>query len=886
MGNTRRNLIAIYAVAALITLSSADSPLGAEPALSTSFDEEPVSLQVRTGTAHFQVLLHQIDKKQHQFGKGSERISIRCPAGHTAPFAFPISSAPVIEEFRATMWLFCNRPGTQLAATVVLPRSINPATGKPHKLLVRSGQLGLGAQWERLSLEKFPAALARMARVARMQATFPIEERSAFISELVLLVPGGPGMTEVLVDKLEIHGVLGNTVAADATGRRSVQAAENAAKQVRPRVPRVIRWQGEPFQLLARLGFQAVGMTRLPTQEEIAEARQQGLYIVSPPPHPKEITNSGISAEFDQVLFWDLGEQLSENDLGHISRWQELVKRYDNQLQRRTVLAPQRLTREASRIADIVILDRPVLGAGLTLRDYATWMTQRTRLARPGTPTWCRIHTQPTPLQQLQLQGLASDAKLTSQVSYKQLCALVATATGVRSTGYYFDSRSSLAAGDDATQRRAQALELTNLRLGMMEPWLAAGKLQASARSSDPQITALVLQAERSHLLVPISWSSRFDGVIPPANSGPLSLVVPGVAESSDAYLLTLGGPQRLRHERVAGGVRVSLDQLPSDGLILLSDDPTAISQVARYLRQVAPRATQLKRQLAQNRLNSAAQVYASMPEGTVQPELLKKTLASAQESLRDCDAAIAARNYEVAYRYADSAETIFSGSDHQLWQRIVGRRASAELPLAMEFQMLPALLRWKQFPAASSRAPNLLPAGGFESLEVLVESGWRHRQLPTQHVTTAVRLSPQTPQHGSYCLELEARPADPAAPPPILATAPVWIVSKPIQLEAGTVVEISGAVRVPQELLGSVDGLQIFDSLGGAELATRIKAAPTWQPFRMVRMARDDEAMSITIALTGLGVAQVDNLAVRPLASQVPRQLSVAPGPFPVQAR
>ena len=99
------------------------------------------------------------------------------------------------------------------------------------------------------------------------------------------------------------------------------------------------------------------------------------------------------------------------------------------------------------------------------------------------------------------------------------------------------------------------------------------------------------MQAERSHLLVPVWWSSRLQSPTSTQLDGPVSFVVPGVAESSEAFLISLTGLQRVPHQRVTGGIHVALEELPFDSLIMLSDDPRAISQVTRYLRRIAPRA-------------------------------------------------------------------------------------------------------------------------------------------------------------------------------------------------------------------------------------------------------------------------------------------------------
>ena len=711
-----------------------------------------------------------------------------------------------------------------------------------------------------------------MARVARTQSQTPIDEREAFVTQVVLLVPGGPGVTELVVDRIEVFGVMGNPKSdariASAIGQPPAPPEISPLGQppvaIPLRVPRIIRWQGEPFELLARLGFQAIGMNRLPTTEELAEARRLGLSLISPPPSPKQITDEGIAPELDAVLAWDLGDQLSAGDLDQMVRWQQLIKRHDSRDGRPTVLAPQLFTREASRIADVVLLDRSMLGTGLALSDYATWLTHRSRLARPGTPFWTRVDTQLSPRQAAQVAALGTATGTSTVASYLQMASFTSAAIGVKSRGFYFDSDSSLAERDDATLERVQALELINLRLGLMEPWLASGKMLASARSTQPRLTALVLQAERSHLLVPIWWSDNLQSVSAATAAGPLSFVVPGVAESSEAYLLTLGGPQRLRHQRVTGGVRISLERLPADGLVLLTDDPAAFSQVSRYLRRGAPRATQLRRNLAAMHWQTSARAYPAVPSETVSQDELQATLAAAKRSLTACDQHAANRNYEAAYLEADAVEQTLTASDYRLWQATTAGQTVAENPLVLSVATLADLVRVNGFVARAPAGENLLPRGGFENLAQLLEAGWRHQQLPIDGITTTVRLSPDAPYRGAYCLELEARPADPDAPASVVPASPVWVTSPPVRVRAGDLIEITGQARVPEELLGTVDGLEILDTLGGPELAVHIPSSPSWRPFRMIRAATADADVTVTIALTGLGAAQVDDVALR----------------------
>jgi hypothetical protein len=96
--------------------------------------------------------------------------------------------------------------------------------------------------------------------------------------------------------------------------------------------------------------------------------------------------------------------------------------------------------------------------------------------------------------------------------------------------------------------------------------------------------------------------------------------------------------------------------------------------------------------------------------------------------------------------------------------------------------------------------------------------------------------------------------------------------------------------VRVPQRIAGSIDGLEIVDSLGGPELSLRIRETADWQPFRLIRGVSDTTDMTVTFALSGLGTACVDGVMVRVLGPPNVKRLPTVtdePGPaFPGSAR
>ncbi|NOY40466.1 MAG: hypothetical protein GXP26_01330 [Planctomycetes bacterium] len=866
----------LLVVAALIWLTMHPCLAFAQaPVLLDNMDGAATSLRLLPGTTGSQIIHHGIDRQTYRRGTGAERLRLACPAGHSSQLAYKIPEAPAISEFRIAAQVLSNRPGVQLAALVTLPRTRNTATGQAYELLVRSATIGQGGDWEQLTLEDVPELLARVARVARVQFGGSIDERGATISQIVLLVPGGPGVADVLVDRIEIFGVISTTEipSPSTTNAHASQQTPIRTAAIPPKhsatlrgVPQIIQWQGEPFELLAKLGFDTIGMSRLPSAQELAEAQKLKLSIVCPPPTPQQLTESGIPDELAGIVAWDLGSQLTTTDLEHVARWQRLLEQYDSISSRTSFITPQLFTREASRVSDTLILGRGMLGTKISLHEYSTWLNQRRRLARPGTEIWTSINTQYSPQLSQQMTAMKMNDENNTVVSYQQLAALSSATFSARSRGFYFRSATSLALKDNATQLRAKALELNNLRLQLAEPWLASGKLQTAARSSQSQLTALVLQVERSHILIPVNWSSTMQSLQSARGNTPTSFIVPGVSESAEAYLITLGGAQRVRKRRVTGGLRISLESFPTDAFVLLTDDPQAFSQVSRYLRRIAPRATQLRQELATLRLQDTSRVANAINDRS---KPISSLLAQAQGEIQNCGRSRSSKTFDLAYRQADRAELLLEQCEQLLIAQSATAGKLSPFTSSPSFGVvsLPAQV---QFQKNLNRAPvgkNLLQGGDFEDMQTLLQSGWRHKQLPIKGIATTVRLSPEAAHSGSYCLELEARSTDTTIPAPVVPASPVWITSPPLRVRAGEIIEITGVARVPEPLIGSVDGLQIIDSLGGVDMSLRIPQAPSWQPFRLIRVTPTDVDVTVSIALTGLGKAQVDDLAIRTIS-------------------
>ena len=102
-------------------------------------------------------------------------------------------------------------------------------------------------------------------------------------------------------------------------------------------------------------------------------------------------------------------------------------------------------------------------------------------------------------------------------------------------------------------------------------------------------------------------------------------------------------------------------------------------------------------------------------------------------------------------------------------------------------------------------------------------------------------------------------------------------MVTPAIPVEEGQTVRIRGFVRIPQAIKGSVDGAMIWDSLGGETLSLRYVKACDWTEFTLLRPVRKTGPMRLHLVMTGMGVAQFDDIKIE-IAGDSPAPLAGRP--------
>jgi hypothetical protein len=408
-------------------------------------------------------------------------------------------------------------------------------------------------------------------------------------------------------------------------------------------------------------------------------------------------------------------------------------------------------------------------------------------------------------------------------------------------------------------------LELLNLELKLVEPWAAAGSPMDAIAGSEQGAVAAGLQAERARLLIPVWCAPHSQFVVGQSAGRNVWFVVPGVPEASDAYELLPGSLPPVVHKRAALGTRVTLDEFGPTSLVLLTQDPKAITEMTARAGEIGRRAAELQRELAAAKLRTVAEVTGQLRGRIAAVPQAADWMSTAQKHLAQCDALLAARDHAGAYVSAQRAMRSLRLVERAQWEpAVAGLFSPVASPLAVSYRTLPDHVGFLQRVLHSQPGANVLGGGDFEDVGLMLQTGWRHFQHITQGIESAADLSPAAAHSGRSGLRLIARPVEASGSPGLLESPPVWIASPPVPVEAGQLLRIQGWVRIPKPIAGSVDGLLIVDSLGGEALAGRIAQSPRWQQFTLYRVAPQSGSMTVTFALTGMGEVWLDDVTIQ----------------------
>jgi hypothetical protein len=882
----------LAAVLVLTGLAAAPAPGGS---IEEGYEGTEPSWRLAVERPEVRIESHGRSTERPHRGQRCERFLIDCGAAGTLALESSLPPAAVIDEFQASLWVRASRPDLRLAVRVVLP-AVSQRTGQPVEAIVPGTGSRDAGRWERLEVGDLRRGLERQLPALRLEHGSHLEATGGTIVGLVLDIALPPGRHEIAIDDLEVMGLVPTAARRDPLVQPAAAAAlvetdppAGLARGVlevagRPFFPRAIDWNGEPLAFLAELGFNCVRLSEPAAADQLAAARAAGMWVICPPPplpdvDLREPERVPMLRNWDRVLAWDVGTGLGEERVADLAELGRRLRACDPRPGRPLIGSADSGLRSVSRHIDMLVARRTVLGTSLELIDWLEWLRQRPRLARPGTPFMTTLATEVDPTAARQAAALAGvgGRGLAIDPESLTLAAFTAVAGGMR--GILFTSSRPLDGDDAETRLRAAALRETNLRLAILEPWAAAGRFASKARTSSPEVQAFVIEAGRARLV--LAWrcvqgsqvvARRYEGPDVPGEDLPLAILVPGVPEAHRAWEIAAGGLRPMRQSRVTGGVSVSFDSFATQGMVLLSGEPAVTAHVQELLRVLAPLELASARGLTALGLAAAGELVGRLPAAafsgpppvaTVPMLTLAGRLAAEGEGLVTTDPALATKQLRKAAAIAGQFE-------RRIWENAVKAEGSIVVsPLVASDATLPEAWQFIEARTATVAGEELLAGGDMERIEALAGDGWRHFARAEAEVVTSVEVIHAQAASGRGCLRLAARPRNPEEPPVVLETPPVWITTPPIAAPVGKLLEISAQVWVPSPITGSVDGLLVFDSLGGPALAERAGATAGWRRLVLHRVVPPEaagEPLVVTFALSGLGEARLDDVSIRVL--------------------
>ncbi len=874
---------------------------------------EPVWVPAAADAAYKETAHRLTDETAHG-GHRSELIELQAEQGTHIHYAYAVGRAPVNEEFTASLWVKANRPGIQFLARVVLPheRDVKDLS-RPLTTLLRGDVYQTAGRWQRLELRAPLRLLRAQQQLLRAELRRDVTTGDAYVDQVLLNVYAGPGLTRVWTDDLEIGPVVevkpgaaaapgapGKPVARDA-GRPPVPARRVSQVELRNGqlyvsdrrfFLRGIRHSGTPLKTLRDAGFNTVWLDEGAEPETVEKAVNLGFWLVpmlaveeprrpgSAGPVAGQLTSSAVIGrrmsrflQQEAVLCWDLGGGLAAEQFSSVARTYNAVRRID----------PMRPFAadiwdgfdRYSRGLDPVMLGvhRWPLMTNLELPQYREWLTQRRQLAQPGTFAWTWVQTHlpewftTTAYERPATAGF--DEPIGPQPEQIRLLTYTALASGYRGLGFWSDR---FLADSHAGRDRLLQMALLNLELQMLEPMLVSAQAPAWVHTSLPEVKAAVMRTDHGVLCLPV-WVGRGSQFVPgQAAANKVTVVVPNVPTGTQAWLVSPGEVRALRAERVVGGTQVTIPEFGLTAAVVFTGDLSATGMVVRFQdqsRNMARVAAQWAHDLAEEELTKVGRVQAELEEAG-------HRLADGRSLLEDARRRLVLvanhrRGGDAGQAYAEAQRAL---RPLRILMRTQWEAATRELdtptasPYAVSFFTLPRHWRFRDDIARSRLADNVLPEGDFEQPPTRTTTRWRvHDEPSLDDVTMAVRRVAEQPHDGRQAVLLEIKPNDPKAAPAALERSFLAVHSPAVKLPPGTLVRVSGWVRIPEAIGATADGALLYDSAGGEPLAVRLAGAvPKWKQFRLYRRVPASGSIHVTLALTGLGRAYFDDVRVEPL--------------------
>lgn len=666
-----------------------------------------------------------------------------------------------------------------------------------------------------------------------------------------------------------------------------------------------------PLRTLHQAGFNTVFVDYSTKPALLKEAADLGLWLAPKlrvlSADAKLASNEGITheiglfADSDAVLLYDLGGTLTFEHAGPIGRAAQVVRAADPGRPIAAEVWDGMLP--FSRNLNMLGVHRWPLMTTLELPKYREWLESRRNLANPDAYiwTWVQNHLPEWYTQILYERSGTADFKepVGPQPEHVRLLTYTALSAGVRGIGFWSDRWLA-----DSHVGRDRLLEcaLLNQELEMIEPLLLTASDPQWIGTSSNDVRAAVMQTGKGILVLPI-WQGKGAQFVPGQSAvHKLTMTVPQVPQSMQCWEVTPGEVRGIKAERVPGGTKVTIPEFGlTTALVFTSDTPQVVrfQEMSRVRRQQAAQWTydmalyELEKVVAVER--QLEQQSHTIPDAAA---LINDAQTRLQTAKRLWDNGLFSEAYREAQRALRPVRILMRA---QWAEAIKDLDSPVASPYAVSFFTLPKHWPFIEQVKGSVTTLNVLPGGDFEVVPERKQEAWKLEEptlddveLKADRVTevvapieikktdkdgkggTAAKKAPakngpvtraDVPHEGKQCALLQIKAKNQQAPPQALERTLLAITSPPVQLQPGTLVQISAWVCIPRPIGASADGALFYDNIGGEPLAIRLSEPTPWKKFTLYRRVPASGSVQVTLALTGLGTVYFDDVRIEPLA-------------------
>lgn len=852
-------------------------------------------------------------------GKSPEFVRIESPApGTEIEFLTEVDPTLRLDETKVSLWARCSQPNLSLHVRLRFPHQIDPRTGAPLTADMAGGPASRYEEttelWKRLECRpddrSFQQLMQRLRHLLlpQLRNQADLDTRDVYVEAVVLKARLGAGRTDLLVDDL----IVGPIAVPPTTSQKEIPAEPEAkfsriamgdnriTKNGRPFIPLILPYHHESIDEFLATGANTAWVQNWDDEALLKEFAARGIGVTATPPRPVNSERgealppfTGASAPID---FWMLDVNIPASAYLDVETWIEQLRDADHKHPRPILADVAGRERDFHRHLSLLGSSRFILGTTTAPLEYVEHLDRKQRMGLPGRGMFTLVPLEPA-------DGLLHDPTDGPRIEPEQvfLLANAALSAGYKGIGYW--NRNPL------SEETRHAVNLMNLQVRLLEPWLATGKVVSTspvqfgqdlaqgggtslssvvstrwdnanrkapserAARLENELRATVLDSEFGMLVI-INWLENR------AQYQPGGMVVDDLhlfvkRDVLQAWTVTATGMETVKSlKQVPGGTEITLKQVEQFAYVLITHEQAVRDAVARQISQVRERAARSWVELAEHKIRRVHDVHRQI-------EFEAPAVMDAADILAKADRYVAAAradfergSFKSVEENARFAMALTRVVQRRHWENAVRRFATpVSYPYTVAFQTLPQ--HWKMLEklgAGAGQSVNLLRSGRFTSLQQMASDGWTLNEADANEtVRTAVEMRAGGPE-GRSCLRLAAatgaatgKAGERTSFLPI--QGPLVQVQSPIlPVREGQILHVSGRIRVPQSLDPTSEGLVIYNTIDGPSRALRFRSPTSsgqWETFELVSVAPASGEFALRFELRGLGDVFLDDLRI-----------------------